>query len=85
MWKRLSHPNVVPFLGVHDAPAPLSISSTLHDVPSDAYVSSLISVMGYTLMTLSLVISSEYLHVSNISTVGAATDSYPHYPLLLRR
>lgn len=27
MWKRLSHPNIVPFLGVTDAPAPLSIVS----------------------------------------------------------
>ena len=25
MWKRLSHPNIVPFLGVTDDPAPLSM------------------------------------------------------------
>ena len=25
MWKLLSHPNIVPFLGVTDAPAPLSM------------------------------------------------------------
>ena len=25
MWKRLSHPNIVPFLGVTDTPAPLSM------------------------------------------------------------
>lgn len=27
MWKRLSHPNIVPFLGVADGPAPLSMVS----------------------------------------------------------
>ena len=27
MWKRISHPNIVPFLGVSDAPAPLSMVS----------------------------------------------------------
>ena len=27
MWKRISHPNIVPFLGVSKAPAPLSMVS----------------------------------------------------------
>ena len=27
MWKRISHPNIVPFLGVSQAPAPLSMVS----------------------------------------------------------
>jgi len=27
MWKRISHPNIVPFLGVSEAPAPLSMVS----------------------------------------------------------
>jgi len=27
MWRRLSHPNIVPFLGVSEAPAPLSMVS----------------------------------------------------------
>ena len=27
MWKRVSHPNIVPFLGVSEAPAPLSMIS----------------------------------------------------------
>ena len=27
MWKRISHPNIVPFLGVPKAPAPLSMVS----------------------------------------------------------
>ena len=27
IWKRISHPNIVPFLGVSEAPAPLSMVS----------------------------------------------------------
>ena len=27
MWKRISHPNIVPFLGVSEAPAPISMVS----------------------------------------------------------
>ena len=27
MWRRISHPNIVPFLGVTEAPAPLSVVS----------------------------------------------------------
>jgi len=27
MWKRISHPNIVPFLGVSEAPAPLCMVS----------------------------------------------------------
>ena len=27
MWRRISHPNIVPFLGVSNAPAPLSMVS----------------------------------------------------------
>jgi len=27
MWRRVSHPNIVPFLGVSEAPAPLSMVS----------------------------------------------------------
>jgi len=27
MWKRIAHPNIVPFLGVSEAPAPLSMVS----------------------------------------------------------
>ena len=27
MWRRISHPNIVPFLGVSEAPAPLSMVS----------------------------------------------------------
>jgi len=27
MWKRISHPNIVPLLGVSDTPAPLCIVS----------------------------------------------------------
>lgn len=27
MWKRITHPNIVPFLGVSQAPAPLSMVS----------------------------------------------------------
>ena len=27
MWKRISHPNIVPFLGVSESPAPLSMVS----------------------------------------------------------
>ena len=27
MWKRVSHPSIVPFLGVSEAPAPISMVS----------------------------------------------------------
>jgi len=93
LWKRLSHSNVVPFLGVCDEPAPLSMVSEwmpngdvrqyVQDYPEADrlqlvclsappcyttfvlhYVSFLISATGYsfyTLTTLFMVISKEYV------------------------